>query len=442
MSSNGKKIKIINGGGKQLGMGGRRPVISFHRKAEQATKGEKLLQDFVWANKDLVDKEVCEGFFTGNKQVVTEALNQIHWRSLKLRGGFEWKEKPKIDMLSYSKKVTHGKSYAEAVLAPLQQRSEVLGNAYEQKKNPSLEGEEDWTVVRNRKRKVQKEKVEVEKDWHTIFLYNIPEKTRAKEVWECLRNTGIIMDVILPRKRDKKNKRYGFVKTTSELEAGTIILNAKEKGGLAARIRMSILDKNLPRKRINPTMGKKAPGTSNTIFYKNKPNKLPNDKNQIDPNIASVKNTQLKNEKEGLGTKMFEYTEANLVDDDIVEGLYATKIGFSRYDETSGNLQDKLESAGIEKIRVVGLNERKFILKSEKSDMWDSFDCSVLDTWFSKVSNFQDKDLVVPRVVWLESQGVAMTAWLEENFKGYTHHLGDWVSWSYQRMKVEIFSIP
>lgn len=59
-------------------------------------------------------------------------------------------------------------------------------------------------------------------------------------MWDCLRNTGAIVDIILPLKRDKRNKRYGFVKTTSELEAGKIILNAKEKGGLATRIRMSI----------------------------------------------------------------------------------------------------------------------------------------------------------------------------------------------------------
>lgn len=53
--------------------------------------------------------------------------------------------------------------------------------------------------------------------------------------------------------------------------------------------------------------------------------------------------------------------------------------------------------------------------------------------WFSRVKKFNDNDLVVPRTVWLESQGIPMSAWLKENLKGYTKHLGEWVTWSYQK---------
>lgn len=42
------------------------------------------------------------------------------------------------------------------------------------------------------------------------------------------------------RKRDKKNKRFGFIKTILEEEAGFIILNAKGKGGIGAKIKMTI----------------------------------------------------------------------------------------------------------------------------------------------------------------------------------------------------------
>lgn len=48
------------------------------------------------------------------------------------------------------------------------------------------------------------------------------------------------MDIVLPRKRDKNNVRYGFVKTITEEEAGKLILNAKSKGGWAAKIRIII----------------------------------------------------------------------------------------------------------------------------------------------------------------------------------------------------------
>lgn len=61
-------------------------------KADTELTGEEILKDFVWANKDMLDEKVSEKFFAGNKQAITEALNQIHWRSLKQRGGFEWKK--------------------------------------------------------------------------------------------------------------------------------------------------------------------------------------------------------------------------------------------------------------------------------------------------------------------------------------------------------------
>lgn len=37
------------------------------------------------------------------------------------------------------------------------------------------------------------------------------------------------------------------------------------------------------------------------------------------------------------------------------------------------------------------------------------------------------------RTTWVQSKGIPMTAWLEENIKAYTRELGEWISWSYQK---------
>lgn len=39
----------------------------------------------------------------------------------------------------------------------------------------------------------------------------------------------------------------------------------------------------------------------------------------------------------------------------------------------------------------------------------------------------------MPTTMWLESFGIPMIVWLEENLEGYTQHLGEWISWSYQK---------
>lgn len=80
----------------------------------------------------------------------------------------------------------------------------------------------------------------IAKPTFTIFLYNIPVEISAKRMWEEIKSCGKVLDIILPSKRDKRNKRFGFIKTSSEEEAGLIIIIAKEKGGLLSSIRMRI----------------------------------------------------------------------------------------------------------------------------------------------------------------------------------------------------------
>lgn len=46
---------------------------------------------------------------------------------------------------------------------------------------------------------------------HTIFVGD----TTRKELWQFFNKKGRVVDLILPKRRDQNNKRYGFVKTKS-----------------------------------------------------------------------------------------------------------------------------------------------------------------------------------------------------------------------------------
>ncbi|GKU90755.1 hypothetical protein SLEP1_g4707 [Rubroshorea leprosula] len=46
----------------------------------------------------------------------------------------------------------------------------------------------------------------------TFFFYNFPEELEAKFLWNSFQMYGKVVDVYIPRKRDKKGKRYGFVR--------------------------------------------------------------------------------------------------------------------------------------------------------------------------------------------------------------------------------------
>ncbi|GKV49618.1 hypothetical protein SLEP1_g56359 [Rubroshorea leprosula] len=48
----------------------------------------------------------------------------------------------------------------------------------------------------------------------TFFFYNFPEEMEAKFLWNSFQMYDKVVDVYLPSKRDKRGKRYGFVRLT------------------------------------------------------------------------------------------------------------------------------------------------------------------------------------------------------------------------------------
>lgn len=171
------------------------------------------------ANEDLVDKQILKEFRRGNKHAIVEALNQIHWRSLKQKKVFVWNEK------------------LESKVLPEKTFVDVLTNgALSTTQKDTSEAKNKWTLVTSRKQGKAANKGSKDSYISTIFLYGIPESDTAREIWNLFKKCGTILDIILPKKRDKRNQHFGFVKTTSETEAGWIINNVKEAGGLGLKI--------------------------------------------------------------------------------------------------------------------------------------------------------------------------------------------------------------
>lgn len=44
----------------------------------------------------------------------------------------------------------------------------------------------------------------------SILLHNIPQEATAKEIWQFFNKGKFILDIVLPRRKDKNNYRIGF----------------------------------------------------------------------------------------------------------------------------------------------------------------------------------------------------------------------------------------
>ncbi|KAL1829669.1 hypothetical protein ACET3Z_008081 [Daucus carota] len=367
----------------------RRGLAQHHRN----TTDSKLLSQFIWAHNHWVDKQILERLNIGDESAISEALAQIHQNSL-----------------SFSAPNQDNRSYSEALQNPL----------WTAKENPSAQHNE-WKEVTYRKKANNSAKG---KSQHTvsIFLYDIPDISTGKDIWNLFKECGKIKDIILPRKRDVRGKRIGFVHTDSEKEAGAIISNAKQDKKLGRKIKMT----------INGVKDSSGDGRvryqHSSREYPAQPKKAVNTKPQGSENVDFSK-------------KLFEFTEVE-IDEEVESALLGCKIGYTWFEEKSKDLQEKLCDIGLSKYKVTLLSQRKFLIRKDQKDSWDDLVKTDLSVWFCNIRDFEDFDHTISRVIWLECRGLPMPAWKEENLRAFTDRFGKWISWSYQSDDLSEFFNP
>ncbi|KAK1401457.1 hypothetical protein POM88_001062 [Heracleum sosnowskyi] len=136
-----------------------------------------------------------------------------------------------------------------------------------------------------------------------------------------------MFDIVLPTKRDKKNNMIGFVKTSSEEEAGRMISNVKQFKGLGQKLKMSIK------------------------IVKNK--EFPEDERAYNVGVENKKSSKL-----AEGRKVFEYIEA-LVDEEVENCLRKSLVYTT--------IRDECPIILLKELRKVDLKMQKFSASTKES---------------------------------------------------------------------------
>lgn len=77
----------------------------------------------------------------------------------------------------------------------------------------------------------------------TIFVAKIPLRARAKDIWSHFSAFGSIKDIILPKKRDKNNRRIGFVIAKDGVDADKLIRATKFSSFMGAWLDLKMAGK-------------------------------------------------------------------------------------------------------------------------------------------------------------------------------------------------------
>ena len=388
MATGGRNFQIQNlnfNSNRKWEIDDRRP-LSRHETGWN-TEGKHLNQ-FIWAHNHLVDTDILERLNIGDEKATAIALEQIHYRSLEGHrnlGGKQQHRNPEPSM-----------TYREAL-----NRHGNPGFSNTMNLNSG------WTQVNHRKKTRSSPSGAVNRGT-SIFLYGIPDDATGKDIWNLFKGCGVILDIILPKKRDKKGMRFGFVKTTDEREAGAIINNAKMEKGLGRKIKMSI---NLV---SNQTASTGLGENKHKAFsapprkpdgFSNNPLKMPQENHAEIPKVTKtpVEGNKFKKEVEAdFSKKMFEFTEVE-VDVEVEKALLESKIGYTWFEEDVKTMQDRFNDMNLGYLKVISLSKRKFLISKNKEASWDDLNNTDLSVWFSHIRDYVEEDHILSRVVWLES---------------------------------------
>lgn len=299
---------------------------------EKVDDGDCDLRRFIQANGQ-VDKDILDNLSGGDKDSINVALNQIHWRSLRKSGIF-------VEACFEEKQYGGAKkSYAQVVASLHKETNEESG----------------WVAVGNRRGSSKENANKV----CTIFVSRIPDESSARDIWEFFKLGGDIKDIILPKKRDKWNKRFGFVITKSELEAGAIISNLKQHRGLGRILRMTIND---PDKRTS----KSFPNPPRSSHMKNKQSPIKLVENIVKPVIPD---------------NIFEYTESE-VDEDMEDSFMNSYVCYTDRKVDAVELRNLLISKGLSNAKVLKANDFMFFVNRKDSEAWLEEELLVLGQTF------------------------------------------------------------
>lgn len=82
-------------------------------------------------------------------------------------------------------------------------------------------------------------------------------------------------------------------------------------------------------------------------------------------------------------------------------------VGFTNKEVNAIKLQKELVLAGFDEIKLLRLNQHKFLTVKENGK-WANTEKNIMEKWFSQIREFGEEDYIVPMIVWLECTGLPL----------------------------------
>lgn len=262
------------------------------------------------------------------------AANQIHYKILRGIAKEEYKDE------------MGAKTYMEALLGDRSKK---------QKEGLNDIGHEEWKVVTYKKHK----NPERSNRRCTIFVAKIHPKATTKNIWDFFQNEERILDIILPKKRDKDNNRIDFVKVKNQESAIKVVERLRNKKLMGEKIDLKV---------VHEKNSGKETGVLNDGKTINSAKKNNEEKNHPATTMPILEQVKLNAQPSFLVDDKFIPIE--LKGEDCFDN---SMIGFSSFPMNRDILSKVMKELGINNISVKEISCWKFMITFSSEHERESF---------------------------------------------------------------------
>lgn len=263
----------------------------------------------------------------------------------------------------------------------------------------------------------------------TIFISGTPEVAKARELWQFFQKAGNIKDIILPKKRDKNNRRIGFVKVHKEGDVGKIMKQLQYEVFYSQPLKMNVA-KNKQKIHSEALPPQSAKGPTKTHMDKDIINsqevkvgagEYQNNKDDKSEHLKGKKKEKI--EKENTKPVILETSK------EIESIALRSTICFSQFPLKGDILQDIIDELGYKDIIVKEVSCYKFILSFKTKKIMDNFQFDNLVDWVHLPRRMEEEDFRIKRKILVEIRGLPCNTWTEDNLQKILKDLGSWGWW-------------
>ncbi|GLT51099.1 hypothetical protein SLA2020_245360 [Shorea laevis] len=270
----------------------------------------------------------------------------------------------------------------------------------------------------------------------TFFFYNFPEELEAKFLWNCFQMYGKVVDVYLPSKRDKRGKRYGFVRLTgvkNEIQMERR-LNEIWIGSYKMRVRIA---NDRQRKTARP---RKIQGAIKTNGSTRTMNRLVQPGHSYAQAVKSIgkradkASEQPQEEDKEAATDKVNKEEENT--EEIIEfiptgeelqWLEGSMVAVVRNMASVSEIQEQMDANGGS-ISVSPLGGRRVLLTERVAGSLSDYkkhNEELFGLWFASIKPWEMAPKEESRMLWLRISGVPLKAWAERCFQLIGETIGE-----------------